>query len=125
MASISSALPARVGIFNQHDSAAATNGLNFMLAEERWRLYFYFIIRHTHRPFFPIKTDCINVDAFTHKQGFFSSSAVFFLCLKIRLKIHQNYFCLIITKMTNRNFFGEMHKKVFRWYVYSNELMPK
>ena len=71
MASISSALPARVGIFNQHDSAAATNGLNFMLAEERWRLYFYFIIRHTHRPFFPIKTDCINVDAFTHKQGFF------------------------------------------------------
>ena len=58
-------------------------------------------------------------------KGFFSSSAVFFLCLKIRLKIHQNYFCLIITKMTNRNFFGEMHKKVFRWYVYSNELMPK
>ena len=112
MASISSALPARVGIFNQHDSAAATNGLNLMLAEERWRLYFYFIIRHTHRPFFPIKTDCINVDAFTHKQGFFfSSAAVFFLCLKIRLKNHQEYCRQIIMEMVKRNFFlGDAQK---------------
>ena len=62
----------------------------------------------------------------SHTNKVFSSSAaVFFLCLKIRLKNQQKYLCQIIMKMAKRKFFGEMHKKVFRWFVYSNELMPK
>ena len=125
MASISSALPARVGIFNQHDSAAATNGLNFMLAEERWRLYFYFIIRHTHRPFFPIKTDCINVDAFTHKQGFFFFLGSFLFVFENTFEKSPEISLSKYDENGEMKIFWEMHKKVFRWYVYSNELMPK
>ena len=48
----------------------------------------------------------------SHTNKVFSSSAaVFFLCLKIRLKNHQKYCRQIIMEMVKRNFFlGDAQK---------------